>query len=294
MESMLRNRRTILAFMAPAVVLFLAFVLYPIGTSLYYGMFSWDLIHKMRFLGVGNYVRMIRDDDVFPVAIRNIFFFMGTSLLIQLIIGYCLAVVLTGGMLFKNALKNIYFLPAVIPSVAVGLLWSFIYSPDIGIVNGFLRAIGLGQFARPWLLQTGSSLWAITLTISWQYTGYAVVIFVAAIQNIPPAIREAARIDGAGAFRMVRFVTIPLTMDVIRVETVLVAIGSLKLFDLVFIMTGGGPVHSTEVLATYIYQRAFRQLEYGYGDALSLVLLGLCLCMTILINRVFRSLRVEY
>jgi raffinose/stachyose/melibiose transport system permease protein len=294
MEAMLRNKAVILLFMAPAAVLYLLIVLVPIVLSVSYSFFSWDLIHPMRFVGLQNFTRMLTRDDVFPVAVRNAVFFMLTSIVLQTSIGYLLALLVTSRVTAKSFFKNVLFLPAVIPGVAVGLLWSLVYRPDIGIVNVMLKGVGLGALARPWLLQQPTALWAITLTTAWQYTGYAMIVFVAGIQSIPPAIFEAARIDGAGSFRTMRSVTIPLTRQVLRVEVVLIAIGSLKIFDLIYVMTQGGPVHATEVLATYLYRRAFFQFEYGYGDALSVVLLLMCLVVTVLINRMLRAPDVEY
>jgi len=294
MATMLRIKAVIILFMAPAAVLYLCVVLYPIVLSVQYSLYSWDLINPRRFIGIQNFVRMFTRDDVFPVAVRNALFFMVTSLVLQTSVAYFLALLITARIRARNFFKNVVFLPAVIPGIAVGLLWSLVYRPDIGLLNGLLRAIGLGAVARPWLLQQAPALWAVTLTLAWQYTGYATIVFIAGIQSIPPGIFEAARMDGAGAARTVRSITIPLTRQVLRVEVVLIAIGSLKIFDLIYVMTQGGPVHATEVVATYIYTRAFFQFEYGYGDALSVVLLALCLLVTILINRLMRSPDVEY
>jgi len=294
MEKMLRNKTAILLFLAPAVLLYLCVVLYPILLSISYSFFSWDLIHPRRFVGIQNFSRMFTRDDVFPVAVRNALFFMVTSLALQTTVAYLLALFLAERIRARNFFKNVVFLPAVIPGIAVGLLGSLVYRPDIGLLNVLLRGVGLGGLARPWLLQQLPALWAVTLTLGWQYTGYATIVFVAGIQGIPPDIFEAALIDGAGAVRTARSITIPLTRQVLRVEVVLIAIGSLKIFDLIYVMTQGGPVHATEVLATYIYTRAFFQFEYGYGDALSVMLLALCLLVTVLINRVLRAPDVQF
>lgn len=294
MESMFSNKKTIFLFVAPASLLFVLIVLLPIVASLYYSLFSWDLISPPRYIGVANFARMFRLDDVVPTALKNVLFYVVTSLVIQLVFGYLLAVLLTSRIRGRTAFKNLFFIPAVIPSVAVGLVWSFIYDPQMGTINELLRIAGLSSLARPWLLVHATALPAVTAVISWQYTGYAMIIFIAGIQNIPAELFEAARIDGAGRLQLLRLVTIPLTAPVIRVEVVLNIIGSLKLFDLVYVMTAGGPAHSTEVLASYTYWVSFRQFSYGYGDALSVLLLALCLTATILVRTLFRIENVEY
>jgi len=168
------------------------------------------------------------------------------------------------GGLFGQA-AGLFFSPAVISSVAVGLMWSFIFHPTIGLLNQLLHFAGLESLARQWLLDPKTALWAIAFVTSWQYAGYSMVLFLAGIQNIPPNIFESAKIDGAGPLAVIRHITLPMIKPIIKVNTILITVGSLKFFDLVYAMTGGRPVHRTEVLASHIYTRSFQYFEYGYG-----------------------------
>jgi len=174
------------------------------------------------------------------------------------------------------------------------LMWTFIYDPKFGLLNGFLRLIGLESLQRQWLFEQSTAMWAITLVVCWQYIAKTMILYVAAIQNIPRDIFESARIDGAVGWRLIRYMTIPLVKPIIKVNMILITVGSLKFFDLVYAMTRGGPAHSTSVLAMHMYNRSFRQYEYGYGDALAVVLLIMCLVATLVINLLFRKAETEY
>ncbi|MBW5445736.1 ABC transporter permease subunit [Cohnella sp. CFH 77786] len=294
MEKLLRKKTTILFFTVPALLFYTAIVFVPILFSIYYSFFSWDAISPRKYVGLDNFVRMFTKDDVFVTSVKNMLFLTVTSIVFQQVLGFMLAVFITSRIKGKEFFKNVYFFPAVISSVAVGMLWTFIYDPGIGLLNGFLGLIGLGSLQHQWLYEPATAMWAITTVVSWQYVGYTMILYVAAIQNVPGEIFESARIDGAVGWRLVRTMTIPLVRPIIKVSTVLITIGSLKFFDLVFVMTRGGPADSTTVLALHMYSRSFSQLEYGYGDALAVVLLAMCLAATMIIHAIFRKSEVEY
>lgn len=231
---------------------------------------------------------MFTQDTVFGISVRNMFLLLIVSLVLQLVGGFLLAVALTGKLRGSEWFKNVFFMPAVISSVAVGMMWTFIYDPSMGIINTLLEMVGLESWQHDWLSERGTAIWAVAIVASWQFVGYTMILFIAAIQNISNDIFEAARIDGATGWRMVRHITIPLVKPIIQVNTILISIGSLKFFDLIFVMTGGGPANRTQVLASYLYNRSFDQQEYGYGDAMAVVLLVMCLIITVIINRIFR------
>lgn len=294
MGNVWRNKKTIALFVMPALLFFAIVIFVPILLVLYYSVFSWDILNPPRFVGLRNYMRMFSFDYVFPISVKNTAFIWIICLLIQQILGFFLAVILTSRIRGRNVFKNIFFMPSVISSVAIGLMWSFIYHPRIGIINAILRLIGLERLTRAWLLDTKTALWAIAITICWQYTGSTMVLFIASIRNIPRSIFEAARIDGASSMRLMWYITIPLLKPIMKVNAILISVGSLKLFDLVHVMTGGGPAHSTEVLASYIYTRSFQQFEYGYGASLSVVLLVMCLLVTVIINKMFPVENIEH
>jgi raffinose/stachyose/melibiose transport system permease protein len=285
MDKMLRKGSTITFFIAPALILYSAIVFFPILASVYFSFFEWDILNPPKFTGIGNYIRMVSSDDVFFNAIWNMLFLLGTSLVFQVTFGFLLAVLLTGKIAGKEFYKNVYFMPAVLSSVAVGMMWSFIYNPKMGIINTLLHSLGLDSMQKLWLSNPKTAMWAITVVVSWQFVGNYMILFIAAIKNISDEILEAARLDGAIGWKMVRHITIPLVKPIIKVCIIMISVGSLKFFDLIYVMTGGGPANATEVLASYLYKRSFQQLEYGYGDALSVVLMVLCLIVTFLINK---------
>jgi len=290
----LRSRTSILFFMTPAFLLYTAIVFIPILASVYYSFFKWDVLSPPKFIGLDNFIRMFTKDDIFVTSVKNMLFLTVTSIVLQQFFGFLLAVFITSKIKGKEFFKNVFFYPAVIASVAVGLMWTFIYDPKFGLLNGFLRLIGLESLQRQWLFEQSTAMWAITLVVCWQYIGYTMILYVAAIQNIPRDIFESARIDGAVGWRLIRYMTIPLVKPIIKVNMILITVGSLKFFDLVYAMTRGGPAHSTSVLAMHMYNRSFRQYEYGYGDALAVVLLIMCLVATLVINLLFRKAETEY
>ncbi|ODP27227.1 putative ABC transporter permease protein YesP [Paenibacillus nuruki] len=294
MERMLRNKSAIILFLLPALLLYTAIVFIPIVASIYFSFFKWDVISPMKFIGMDNYTRMFTRDSVFFTSIKNMMILLFVSLVIQQGLGFLLAILITGSIKGKEWFKNIFFFPAVISSVAVGMMWSFIYNPEIGMLNKLLDVLGMSSLANDWLSQPDTAMWAVSFVVGWQYLGYTMILYIAAIQNIPAHIFESARIDGAVGWKVVWHMTIPLVQPIMKVTTILITIGSLKFFDLVFVMTGGGPANQTQVLASYLYGRSFRQFEYGYGDALSVILLLMCLVATVLINMIFRKSSIEY
>jgi raffinose/stachyose/melibiose transport system permease protein len=293
MDKMLRKGSTIAFFITPALLLFSVIVFIPILVSVYFSFFDWDILSPRKFVGLGNYIRMVTDDDVFFHAIWNMLFLLATSVVFQLTFGFFLAVLLTGKIRGKEFYKNVFFLPAVLSSVAVGMMWTFIYNPKIGIINTLLHSLGLDSMEKLWLSNPNTAMWAITVVVSWQFVGNYMILFIAAIKNISEEIFEAAHLDGAIGWRLVWYITIPLVKPIIKVCIIMISVGSLKFFDLIYVMTGGGPANATEVLASYLYKRSFQQMEYGYGDALSVVLMVLCLIVTLLINKFITTSDVE-
>ena len=294
MERMLRNKKMILLFIGPALLLYILILFLPIGTSIYYSLFKWDLLTPMKFIGLGNYIRMFTLDNVIPIALKNALVILLVSVTFQQVFGFILAIIFTGKIRGRNFYKNVVFMPVVFSNVSIGLMWTFIYNPKIGIINTMLRAIGLDVLAKSWLLDPRFAIWAIAIVVLWQYTGFSMILYISAIQNIPPSIKEAAIIDGATPLKRIWFITLPLIKPIIKVNIVLATLGSLKFFDLIYIMTRGGPNHLTETLGLYIYKQAFKLFQYGFGSALSVVLLVICLILTTIIFKVFKTEDIEY
>ncbi len=293
MERLLRDKKMILLFIGPAVLLFLCVLLGPMLLGIGLSLFKWDAMTPPNFNGVENFVFMFTQDTVFWTALKNSLFFVLFSLFSQQLIGLVVAIILTNNIKFKNLFKNIYYLPVVLSSAAVGLLWSFIFHPKIGVLNGLLAVLGVEQ-GPLWLSDINTfpflplPLWCIGIVAAWQYMGSTMMLYMAAIQGIPETLYEAAYIDGASRIKCIRHITLPLITPMVKISTVLSAVGSLKFFDMIYTMTGGGPAHATDVLASHLYNRAFKQWEYGYGSSLAIILVILCLLFTFILNKLIK------
>ncbi len=278
----------ILVFVAPALLILVVFGVVPIIYNFVMSLHRTDLISPGEFVGFDNYEALFKD-PIFRKALRNNIFLVIGSLIAHLFLGLYLANTLF--MKFKNSnfFQSVYFMPSVVTGVAVGLTWTFMFSPRFGLVNAILDLLHLAQFQRQWLSDESTAMLAIIIAVMWQFVGYHVVIQLAAMKSIPTELYEAARIDGASSWHQFRYVTFPLIKPVLAVDAILIVTGSLKYYDLVFVMTGGGPNHSTEVLSTYIFEQGFRVLRYGYASAIANVLLLLCAFAVIMSKIVFKS-----
>jgi raffinose/stachyose/melibiose transport system permease protein len=287
MDKMLRDPKTILFFVGPALLVFLLFIPVPAISSIILSLTRWDLIGEPRFIGLSNYIFMVIDDYVIQRAFRNTLIFVGLSILLQLPMAFLLANILGRGLRGRHAFRNFIFLPVTFSSVAVSLMFYFIYHPNVGLLNQALGLLGV-ESTFPWLGDTRTALVAVIFTLAWQWTGYHMVIYLAGISTIDQDLFDAAEIDGCNAFQVSRHVIFPLLIPVLQVSTVLITVSSLKSFDQIFVMTSGGPNHASEVIASHMYTKTFAQLKYGYGSALSTLLMTLCIAGTLLINALYR------
>jgi raffinose/stachyose/melibiose transport system permease protein len=294
MEKLLRDKRVILLFVGPALVVYILVLLVPMLSSFGLSLFKWNALSTPKFTGLSNFIYMFTQDQLFPLALRNGFIILLASLVGEQLLGFFLAAALMSRIRFKNTFRNIYFLPEVLASVAVGMMWAFIYNPKFGLINSTLSAVGLGGLAQNWLTDQRLAIWSISFVVVWQYFGYSLTLFYSAMQGIPESLYDAATVDGASSWKVLWHITLPLIRPIIKANTILITIGSLKFFDLVFVMTHGGPAHATDVLASQMYNESFRNFRLGYGDALSVVLLGICLLLTFVINKSFKFESVEF
>lgn len=289
MEKLLRDKKAITFFVAPGFLLFTLILFIPICQSVYYSFCDYDALTRPVFVGFKNY-RTLWKDDTMRIALKNSLFFLVFSCVTQLMMGLILAGLLTNIQKGRNFFKNVIYLPCVLSSAALGLLWMFIFSPKLGI-NQLLLQFGIN--GPLWLMDTRGfiilPMWVIGFVALWQYVGQSMMLYMAQISGINKALYEASYIDGCTKIQSFRCVTLPLIRPMIGTAMSLNAIGSLKFFDLIFNMTEGGPNHRTEVLATHLYTQGFKYFKYGYASAIGAVLLVLCLIMTGLINRLFRT-----
>lgn len=289
MDKLLRDKKAIILFLAPGILLFTAVLFIPICQSVYYSFCDYDALTKPVFRGLANYKKLWKDNTM-KIALKNAVFFLVFSCVTQLIMGMFLASLLTNIPKGRNLFKNIYYLPCVLSATALGLLWMFIFSPKLGI-NQLLAKIGIQ--GPLWLMDIKGTIilpmWIIGFVALWQYVGQSMMLYMAQISGISQELYEASYLDGCTRLKAFRYVTLPLIRPMIATAMSLNAIGSLKFFDLIFNMTEAGPNHQTEVLATHLYTQGFKFFKYGYASAIGVVLLVLCLAVTLFINKVVKS-----
>ncbi|MGP4040859.1 carbohydrate ABC transporter permease [Gracilibacillus sp. D59] len=281
MQNVLKVKALLVVTLLPALLLYTFIVIIPIFWSGYYGFFNWSGIGESTFIGWRNYIDVV-NDPIFWRALKNNMIIVAASVFGQVPVALILALMLRKTTLFQKFVRSAIFLPMVISTVVVGLIWGYIYNPQFGIVNSILEAIGLESWTRAWLSDPSVNMFAVSIPIIWNYIGPYLIIFIAAIQNIPSELDDAAKIDGASGIKKLFYITLPLMWTTIKVAIVLCISGSLKAFDQVFVMTGGGPAQSTELLATYMYNNTFMVYRYGYGSAISTMIIVVSLILIVI------------
>jgi raffinose/stachyose/melibiose transport system permease protein len=281
---------TISLFLLPAFVLFLLFIIYPIFRAVYFSLFNWNGMGPATvFVGLNNF-KQILTDQVFVKAITNCLLIVVLSLTIQLPFALLLAILVGRDLPGRAFFRAIFFMPYVISEVITAIIWMSLFSPDPerGFINALLTIIP-GVQAQNFLGDIHQVMACVFIVLTWKYFGLHMLLFMAGLQNIPKEIEEAAMIDGANRWQSVRNVTVPLLGSTIRTCILLSVLGSLTQFNLIWIMTRGGPVNASEVMSTYMYRYAFIRFQLGYGSAVALVMLLICLIFSVLYLRLARQ-----
>jgi raffinose/stachyose/melibiose transport system permease protein len=277
-----RSRLEIVLFVAPALIVFLMFVILPVALAAYYSMFNWNGLGPLeRFIGIDNYVRAL-NDPVFLRAIGNNFTILGLSILIQGPLAVGVALLLNRRLRGRGIIRALIFVPYVLAEVIAGLSWKLILSPRGGI-NAFLENIGLGELAQPWLANPDIALGVMFVILTWKYLGFAILLMLAGLQGVPQELHEAAAIDGASWWQTQWRITLPLLAPTIRIWIFLSMIGSLQLFDMVWVTTKGGPVGATNTMAVYLLQNG--QGAPGYGSSIAVILFVISLIVALVFQR---------
>ncbi|GIO86939.1 ABC transporter permease [Paenibacillus faecis] len=274
----LRSRRFIWMGLGPTLILYALFVFVPVIWSAYYGFFNWSGIGEAKFIGLDNYAEILRD-PVFWRALKNNVIFVLASVFGQVPLALMLAVLLHKSNLLQRFLRSAVFLPMVLSTVVIGMIWQYIYHPQIGILNFLLDALGLESWKLEWLSDRKIAIYSLIPPLIWSYVGLYLIIFMSALQNIPGEIHDAAKIDGVSGARKLVTITLPMIKNTVQVAVILCISGSLKSFDLVYIMTKGGPAHASELLATYMYNSTFTTYRYGFGSAISTTIMIISLLL---------------
>lgn len=286
MDKILRDKKAVAVFVLPALALFVLILLVPIIQMVYYSFCDYDALSSPVFVGFKNYVTLFAEDETMRTAFKNSVFFLLFSAVSQQLFGLLLAILLTNIKRGRNTFKNIYYMPCVLSSAALGLLWAFLFNPKMGL-NQMLAYFGIK--GPLWLMDTKGfiilPMWVIAFVALWQYVGQNMMLYMAQITGISADLYEAAYIDGASRPKAFVHITLPLIKPMLVTTLSLNCIGSLKFFDLVYNMTQGGPNNRTHVLATWLYEQGFKYFKYGYSSAISVVLLVLCLLVTLLVKK---------
>lgn len=292
MNKVMSNKAVIALYVLPGLLLLLAVIYVPLALTGYYGLMKWDGIGDMQFAGLSQYERLIQDSRLWQSSYHSLLLalFSTVSLL-----GYlAVALLLSSGIKAAGLLRKIYLVPMLLSSVAIAQLWLKIYHPTNGVLNTLLEAVGF-KHTILWLADPAIVLPAIFIPILWQYAGFYILIYYAALTGVPSTLIDAARIDGARAWQIAFRIKVPLIAGVIKATVVLAIVGSLKYFDLIYVMTGGGPNGSSEVVASYLYNQAFRSFNFGYGSAIGFFLLLLCLIVTWIVRKLTaRGEEIQY
>jgi raffinose/stachyose/melibiose transport system permease protein len=263
---------TIFIGMLPALIIYIGLALIPIAMSFYYSFHDWNGLSAMTFIGFDNYISIFKD-RVFWGGVKNNLFMMVTGILGQLPVGLFFALLLNRSLKGLKFYRSSLFLPVIISAVIVSLIWSMVYGTESGLINNILKNVGLDSWKQNWL---GSKRWgmiSVSITYLWQNYGFYMVIFLAGLQNIPEEVKEAAVMDGAGSWKRFWFVTLPMLKETIWVTLIFSISNSFRIFDLIYVMTAGGPAHNTEVMTIYMYTNAFNNMSFGLGSAVSILIL---------------------
>jgi raffinose/stachyose/melibiose transport system permease protein len=292
MDKLLGNKKIILLFVLPAMLVYLVFYLAPIIATTGLSFTQWDLVQSPIFAGLTNYAALFKD-SVFKTGLKNIAILVSMVLLVQLPVSLMLALMLaklTKGVRF---IKTSFFIPVVFSATAVGLVWLRMFDSTYGVINDLFRLFGL-DYQQMWLSNPKQAIWAITFPMIWCKTGYYLILFYAAIKAIPLDYYQAALIDGCTGVRATFKITIPLLRNNICMCAVLCAIGAIKEYPLIYVMTLGGPFKSTYTPAMEMYTKAFLEFDFGYGCTLAVVLVAFSLFVYKMIHWLIPTQDIQY
>lgn len=277
-------------FILPAVILFVAFVGYPLVSSLYYSLYKWAGYGIPQYVGFDNFVNLAQDPDFQSAVVVTVVYTVATTIL-QTVIPMFIAILFAQRWRAGTILRTMIFIPSVISLTITGLLWQLVLQPDGGLLDTVLNTIGLGSLSRPWLASSTLVVPVLIVVSLWQALGFFLVIYYAGLQGIDPELYEAARVDGASGFRLVRYITIPSLRSVTTLVISLNLINGLKVFDLIYAMTAGGPGTASQSLGVYLYKLAFgsengASAAFGYADAIGVIMMVTAAVLFLVVNAI--------
>lgn len=291
MDKVLRDKKAILLFVIPAFLVFIGIVIVPMFSSTYYSLLEWDGYGEKTFVGLRHYITLFTGKDAaFNKAVGNAFYLTSLTLFLQFPVALILALILSSGVKGEGFFRTVYFIPVMLSAVVIGMLFQRIYDPNYGLLNIVLKSIGLESLAAVTILgDVRTAMTAASFPILWQWVGYHMLLLYAGAKSVPVELREAAKIDGAGPVTTAFRIVIPLMAPVMKVCIIMLIIGSIREFDMIYTMTKGGPVNSSQMPSLIMIETIFRRYKYGAGSAMAMTIVIICLAVTGIIQRVFKS-----
>ncbi len=294
MHNILGDRKTIFWLMAPGLLLFSLMIFVPIAVSFYYSLTNWAGVGDYGMVGFRNYADIFAGDPVFWKSLLNSVLLGLGFVLVQHPFAILVAMLVQYGGRWEKLLRVCIFIPAIISTFVTTKLWTSIFDTQFGLLNRLLDQVGLTSWQQDWLGQLHWAIACIVFVCMWQGFGYAFLLYYAGVKGVPKDLYEAAMLDGASGAQLNRRIVLPLLAPVIRVNVVLAIVSAFKQMETVYLMTSGGPANSTQFLSTYLYSKAFRESLYGYGNAISVLLVVICLAVTLILNRALKREVGEY
>lgn len=275
----------IIAFTAPALILFAMFVVWPMLKAVQFSLFRWKGFGPLvDFVGLKNYISVL-SNDVFIGALGHNLFIVVASIVIQLPLGIAIALLLNRKMRFQGILRTVVFVPYVLAEVIAGVVWFQLLQPKYGVIDSMLAVVGIQGPPQGFLGTPEYALWTVMVVLTWKYLGLAIILFLAGLQGVPEELHEAAQIDGASWWQTQWHITIPLLGPTLRTWAFLSMVGSLQLFDMVWILTKGGPANATTTMATFLINEGTKRSNYGIAGAASVILFVIALTLALLYQR---------
>ena len=288
MNRMLSNKKSIAIFLLPALVVFTVVVIVTVGASVWFSLLDCDGFGEASFIGLDNY-KNILTDKIFLKSIRNSLVLLAANIGLQLPVAVFLALLISSGMRGEKIYRTIYFIPVIIMTAVTGQLWIKLYDPVNGLINQLLGVLGMETLQRNWLVDKKTVMMAVAIPGVWQWMGYHMLIVYSAVKSLPRDIYESAQIDGANKFRIAWNITLPNIIPMIKVSVTFMVVGSMKAFDLIYILTEGGPVHASEVPTITMYKTIFSKYRYGEGSAMAIVIVVICLIYALSVDKLFQK-----
>ncbi len=267
-------------------IFFLYILIVPLGTSVYYSLCKWKGVGTPKFIWFDNYTRLWKDKNFWLVVVNTLRYSLYCTLG-QVGLALIVSLLLTGKQLKLKAFhRAVIFFPVVMAPVVVGFVWKIIYNTNYGVLNTLLRSLNLDSWIKPWLDDPNIIIYTVSVPVIWQYIGLYMVILLSAITSIPTEIYECAELDGADGIKRSWYITLPMIWDTLKIVIILVASGTMKIYDHIYVISGGGPGRSSMSMAVYAYQNTFEFTNFGYGSAIAVIILVIALLIGLLVQAI--------